>query len=88
MSKIADREQDLVDLIFQFVLAVSSPEHAAKFAEKSVEDRVAWVAKQLRSCGFDTVPIGASWGILRKHLRDAQSEIDTQPSIDMDGRNE
>lgn len=31
----------------------------------TIEQRAEWVANQLRGCGFDTHPCGASWGILK-----------------------
>lgn len=59
------REQQLVDIVFSCVLTITAPEHAAIFAAKTNEEKAAWVAKQLRECGFDTVPVGACWGRLQ-----------------------
>ncbi len=56
------REQYLVDLMFSMVLTVNSGD--ATF--KNSIDAAAWVAKQLRLCGFDTEPVGSSWGKLKK----------------------
>jgi hypothetical protein len=54
------REQTLVDIMFQ--IAMVSAEH---MHGKSSEEIATWVADQLRQCGFDTVPVGASWGVLK-----------------------
>ncbi len=62
----AAREQKLVDVLFQCVLTVTDPTHAKAFAKKTSEERAAWVAAQLRACGFDTKPVGASWGVLKR----------------------
>ena len=56
-----EREQELVDICFQLVLTVR--EHVRRFPKDS-EKMAAWVAGQLRACGFDTKPCGASWGVL------------------------
>lgn len=34
-----------------------------------------WVADQLRKCGFDTAPCGASWGVL-KHIGQVSEQRD------------
>ena len=56
------KEQKLVDICFQVAIMVH--EHPS-FKGKSSEYVVEYVAEQLRECGFDTVPLGSSWGILR-----------------------
>lgn len=53
-------EQKLIDIMFQVALVSAEYKH-----NKSKEEIAAWVAKQLRECGFDTVPRGASWGVLK-----------------------
>lgn len=35
------------------------------FKGMSREECMEWVAEQLRACGFDTQPCGASWGVLK-----------------------
>jgi hypothetical protein len=57
------REQKLIDLCFEIGLTISDPKH--NFQKKRIEERGEWIAKQLRACGFDTQPIGASWGVLK-----------------------
>jgi len=64
---MAEREQKLIDILFSCVLTISDPEHAGAFSKKTKEERAAWVAEQLRGCGFDTSPVGASWGVLRRN---------------------
>lgn len=54
-------KQKLIDIAFQ--LAAVSADH---WHGKSREEHMAWVADQLRACGFDTVPMGASWGVLKE----------------------
>ena len=55
--------QELIDIAFQLVLASTSD---PIFCEKSVPEKAEWVAEKLRGCGFDTQPMGASWGVLKK----------------------
>jgi hypothetical protein len=54
------KEQDLIDIMFQVALVSAEYMH-----NKSREEIAAWVATQLRECGYDTEPIGASWGLLK-----------------------
>ena len=56
-----EREQKLVDIMFE--VAQLSATH---FHYKSREEHMAWVAKQLKECGFETTPCGMSWGMLVK----------------------
>ena len=57
-------EQKLVDICFECVLTVLDHEHVALFTKMSIAERAEWVARQLRASGFDTEPVGASWGVL------------------------
>ena len=57
------REQKLVDLCFETVLTATGPS-ARWFKNKTTEQRAAWVAEQLRGCGFPTSPCGGKWGVL------------------------
>ena len=54
-------EQKLIDICFELVLVATQNK---KFCKKSNEEKAAWVARQLRLCGFETEPMGASWGVL------------------------
>lgn len=57
-------EQKLVDMMFQVAqlsaINWQSPNYYGEHQEKHME----WVAKQLRLVGFETKPVGASWGVL------------------------
>jgi len=53
------REQGLVDIMFEVAISAAKHMHG-----KSREEVAAWVAAQLLRCGFPTVPIGSSWGVL------------------------
>lgn len=55
-------EQKLVDITFQMVATMHLC--AAAFEHMRLEDKMEWVAGQLRGSGFDTEPCGASWGVL------------------------
>ena len=33
---------------------------------RTVEQKAAWVTAQLRECGFDTEPVGGTWGLLKE----------------------
>ncbi len=55
------QEQKLVDLIFEMVLAATND---PIFCKKPRGERMAWVANQLRYFGYDTHPIGMSWGVI------------------------
>lgn len=56
------REQRLIDLTFEFVLALHM---RADYISKPREELTAWVTEKLRESGFDTQPCGASWGVLK-----------------------
>jgi phage replication-related protein YjqB (UPF0714/DUF867 family) len=63
------QEQKLVDLCFEIALTISANGSDRKgqpllLCSLSDEKKAEWIAKQLRSAGFDTKPCGASWGIL------------------------
>ena len=53
--------QKLVDIMFQVA------ESCAVYQKnETTEDRMEYVATQLRACGFDTEPVGSSWGVLKE----------------------
>lgn len=56
-----EREQKLVDILFE--IAVRMHQRDLKFPDR--EACAAYVADQLRQCGFDTTPVGSSWGVLK-----------------------
>ena len=55
-------EQKLIDIIFEIGLMIHNNEW---FNEKSNEEVAEWIREQLKMCGFDTKPIGSSWGVLK-----------------------
>ncbi len=59
-----EREQKLIDAAFELVMVATIPS-GRKFQYMTQEDKAAWVAGQLRRLGFDTEPMGCSWGILK-----------------------
>lgn len=60
MMRQVSREQQLVDIMFQVAIMCAERMHG-----KTNEEIAEWVARQLRECGFDTSPCGASWGMLK-----------------------
>ena len=57
------KQQELVDIMFQIALAVKD----SSILQKSSNEEVCeWIADQLKECGFDTTPVGLSWGVLKK----------------------
>ena len=56
-----NREQNLIDLMFEMVLVATND---PIFCKRPRGERMAWVANNLRDSGFDTHPIGMSWGVL------------------------
>ena len=56
-----NREQKLVDICFSVGLMIHSTNH---FETMTQEEVAAWIAKQLEACGFPTIPMGSSWGVL------------------------
>lgn len=57
------KKQELIDITFQIAMTVANN---AWFVGKTNEQIAVWVANQLRKNGFDTQPVGSSWGVLRK----------------------
>jgi hypothetical protein len=56
-----DKEQKLINLMFEMVLVATND---TVFCKRPRGERMAWVANNLRSLGYDTHPIGSSWGTL------------------------
>lgn len=56
-----DEIQELIDLMFQMVLAATDD---PVFCKKPRGERMAWVANKLRIMGYDTHPVGSSWGVI------------------------
>lgn len=56
-SEVREIVQKLIDICFSCGLITFSGD---------TKEKAAWIAQQLRLCGFDTKPVGASWGMLIK----------------------
>lgn len=66
-----NREQKLIDIMFEIAQFSyqwdrSNTDEIANYYNEGREKHMEWVAEQLRSCGFDTQPVGMSWGVLKK----------------------
>ena len=60
---IKNREQKLIDICFELVCVSTGNKILYK---KSIPEKMKWVAQNLRSCGYDTHPVGSSWGKLKQ----------------------
>ena len=58
-------EQKLIDLCFSMILSSTSNK---KFCKKSNEEKAKWISDTLKENGFNTTPVGSSWGILKNKL--------------------
>ncbi len=64
-----EREQKLIDIVFSvaqtsYLMRRTSEEQSDYY--KSIRDEhMEWVTKQLELCGFPTIQMGSSWGVLR-----------------------
>ena len=56
-------EQKLIDIMFQIGLMIHNNSY---FKNKTNEEVCAWIRSQLEQCGFETMPLGSSWGILKE----------------------
>jgi hypothetical protein len=54
--------QTLIDIMFQVAMTISDDK---KLRRLNNADLAKWVSKQLKECGFETSPCGASWGVLK-----------------------
>jgi hypothetical protein len=76
MTDYTDREQKLVDMCFDIAMHTyhgfklkghnTRDDSYDGFDKMTQEEFGAWVARQLRIMGFDTQPMGISWGVLKK----------------------
>jgi len=56
--------QKLIDIMFQIAMVLHSG--CNTWAKDWSDENIAeWIRDQLKICGFDTVPMGASWGVLK-----------------------
>ena len=56
-----EEKQKLINLMFKMVLVTTND---PVFCKRPRGERMAWVANNLRSMGYDTHPIGSSWGVI------------------------
>jgi hypothetical protein len=64
-------DQKLIDMCFQIGIVMSDPKF--RFHTKTTEKRAEWIANTLKSCGYPTIPCGASWGVLVSSFPDKAS---------------
>lgn len=60
-------EQKLIDIMFSVALT------SAEYKWKNREEHMEWVARQLKECGFPTIQMGSSWGVLERSYYDKQT---------------
>lgn len=60
--KEKSKEQKLIDICFQIGLLISNRNY--NLYKKSDEEKAEWIRAQLAGCGFETQPIGCSYGVL------------------------
>lgn len=56
-----DREQVLIDYMFSFAMRI----HARDHVPADRDELAKWMRDQLASAGFETIPLGMSWAVLR-----------------------
>jgi hypothetical protein len=54
--------QKLIDIVFEVGLTIHQNDQLEKMTKEEVAN---WISTQLRLCGYDTEPIGSSWGVLK-----------------------
>jgi len=57
--------QKLVNIVFQVGLVISDEKY--QLYKLPIEKKAEWIRKQLSENGFETKPVGASWGVLIKN---------------------
>ena len=77
MHEVSDR-QKLVNICFEVAMTVRDNN---KLKGMSNEDLCTWVAGQLKACGFETIPVGCSWGMLIENKKKSVV-IDEEPMIE------
>jgi hypothetical protein len=70
MFEVKSDKQKLVDLCFAIGIMLSTPgkgrdDKKYDMTKWSVPKKAEWIAEQLRLSGFDTLPVGSSWGVLK-----------------------
>lgn len=59
MSKEKSSEQQLIDIMFEIAITSAQLMHG-----RTNQEIAEWVSLNLKECGFPTLPIGSSWGVL------------------------
>jgi len=59
-------EQKLIDICFELVSTATCSKYKNYFEKMTQEQKMEWVADELRENGFDTAPCGLRWGVLKK----------------------
>jgi hypothetical protein len=72
-------EQKLVDICFAIGLHITEDKEYWK--NKSREEVANWIRDQLTDCGFETIPMGASWGVLKKNLNYRREIVNLKSGI-------
>ena len=54
-------QQTLIDLCFEIGIMIHTDKRLKKMSRDEIGE---WIAEQLRMMGFDTHPVGSSWGML------------------------
>lgn len=60
------KQQKLIDICFQLVLTATDKRHKKFFEKLDNEGKAKWVRDQLLQCGYPTVAVGSSWGVLQQ----------------------
>ena len=58
-----NNQQKLIDIMFEIALMIHNHPY---FQDKNNEKICEWIRNQLKQCGFETIPLGSSWGVLKE----------------------
>jgi len=60
------KEQKLIDICFSLCISqlIDMKKYPEIWKNKSIPEVAEWITDQLKQCGFETFPIGSSWGVL------------------------
>lgn len=62
MSTDRDKQQQLIDIMFEIVIRMQMGDFKFETRDEAGE----FVQRQLKHAGFEVVPMGMSWGVLQK----------------------
>jgi len=70
-------QQILIDMMFEIGIMIHTDNRLRKLSRDEIGE---WIAEQLRMMGFDTHPVGSSWGMLEpnKAYKSAAEMYNTQ----------